>query len=91
MADFKTPNLCGANESLNDALSKIKNLKDEILAQSTALPSIKKAAFESKLTELKTQAQTPPIKVKGTDEQIKKGVPASYEVPLTFDNSNFFG
>ena len=47
--------------------------------------------IESKLTELKTQAQTPPIKVKGTDEQIKKGVPASYEVPLTFDNSNFFG
>ena len=54
MADFKTPNLCGANESLNDALSKIKNLKDEILAQSTALPSVKKAAFESKLTELKS-------------------------------------
>ena len=47
--------------------------------------------IESKLTDLKTQAQTPPIKVKGTDEQIKKGVPASYEVPLTFDNSNFFG
>ena len=45
MADFKTPNLCGANETLNDALSKIKNLKDEILAQSTALPSVKKAAF----------------------------------------------
>ena len=54
MADFKTPNLCGANETLNDALSKIKNLKDEILAQSTALPSVKKAAFESKLTELKS-------------------------------------
>ena len=41
MADFKTPNLCGANETLNDALSKIKNLKDEILAQSTALPSVR--------------------------------------------------
>ena len=26
-----------------------------------------------------------------SEEQIKKGVPASFEVPLTFDNSNFFG
>jgi len=53
MADFKTPNLCGANETLNGALSKIKNLKDEIIAQSTALPSVKKAAFESKLADVK--------------------------------------
>ena len=32
-----------------------------------------------------------PIKVKATEEQIKKGVPATFEVPITFDNSNFFG
>ena len=30
MADFKTPNLCGANESLNSALSKIDDIKAEI-------------------------------------------------------------
>ena len=30
MADFKTPNLCGANPELNAALSKIDDLKKEI-------------------------------------------------------------
>ena len=47
--------------------------------------------IEKKLSALRVQAQTPPLKIKATDEQIKKGVPASYEVPMTFDNSNFFG
>ena len=30
MADFKTPNLCGANEALNNASSKINDIKAEI-------------------------------------------------------------
>ena len=47
--------------------------------------------IEAKLSELRVQAQTPPQKLKATDEQIKAGVPATYEVPMTFDNSNFFG
>jgi len=47
--------------------------------------------IEEKLTALRLQAQMKPIKVKATEEQIKKGVPASFEVPITFDNSNFFG
>ena len=47
--------------------------------------------IEGKLTALRLQAQMKPIKVKATEEQIKKGVPASFEVPITFDNSNFFG
>ncbi len=47
--------------------------------------------IESKLTELRLQAQIKPVKVKSTEEQIKKGVPATFEVPITFDNSNFFG
>ena len=47
--------------------------------------------IEGKLTALRLQAQMKPIKVKATEEQIKKGVPATFEVPITFDNSNFFG
>ena len=47
--------------------------------------------IEQKLSALRVQAQPPPLKIKATDEQIKGGVPASYEVPITFDNSNFFG
>jgi len=43
------------------------------------------------LADVRTQAQLKPIKLKATEEQIKKGVPATYEVPVTFDNSNFFG
>ena len=30
MADFKTPNLCGANPNLNESLSKIEELKDKL-------------------------------------------------------------
>jgi len=47
--------------------------------------------IEEKLTELRLQAQVKPVKIKATDEQIKKGVPATFELPITFDNSNFFG
>ena len=46
--------------------------------------------IQDKLSTLRVQAQIPPIKIKATDAQIKKGVPATFEVPLTFDSSNFF-
>ena len=49
------------------------------------------ADIEKKLSELRVQCQIKPVKIKATDEEIKKGVPASYEVPVSFDNSNFFG
>ena len=29
--------------------------------------------------------------MKATEDHIKAGAPASYEIPLTFDQSNFFG
>jgi len=32
-----------------------------------------------------------PLSMKSTEEQIKKGAPATYEVPVTFDTANFFG
>jgi hypothetical protein len=47
--------------------------------------------IEEKIQQLKVQAQTPPLRVQATEEQIKKGVPNTFEVPITFDNSNFFG
>ena len=47
--------------------------------------------IEDNLSEIRVQAQVPPMRVKATDEQIKSGVPTTFNVPVTFDNSNFFG
>ena len=41
--------------------------------------------------ELRTQAAIKPLRLKATDEQIKKGAKATFEMPITFDSSNFFG
>ena len=46
--------------------------------------------LQDKLIELRTQGAVQPIKLKATEEQIKKGAPASYEIPVTFDTANFF-
>ena len=46
--------------------------------------------IETKLMNLRTQGAVKPLKLKASEEQIKKGAPASYEVPVTFDTSNFF-
>ena len=46
--------------------------------------------LQDKLIELRTQGAVKPVKLKATDEQIKIGAPASYEVPVTFDTANFF-
>jgi len=39
---------------------------------------------------LRSQGAVKPLKLKSTEEQIKKGAPASYDVPVTFDTANFF-
>jgi hypothetical protein len=46
--------------------------------------------IQDELAKIRAQAQIQPVKFKATEEQIKNGVPASYEVPVTFDSSNFF-
>ena len=46
--------------------------------------------IEQKLTQLRVQGAVKPLRLKATEDQIKKGAPASYEVPVTFDTSNFF-
>ena len=46
--------------------------------------------IQSGLAENRKQGSIKPIRLKATEEQIKKGAPASYEMPITFDSSNFF-
>ena len=46
--------------------------------------------IEDGLTTLRQQGTEKPLKFKSSEEQIKDGAPATYEVPITFDNSNFF-
>ena len=46
--------------------------------------------IELVLGDLRSQCSMKPIQLKATEEQIKKGAPASYEVPVTFDTANFF-
>ena len=53
MANFKTPNLCGANESLNTALSKIDDIKAEIESKLDSSASEAAAAFETAQADIK--------------------------------------
>ena len=46
--------------------------------------------IETQIMQLRSQGAVKPLKLKATEEQIKKGAPATYEVPVTFDNANFF-
>lgn len=46
--------------------------------------------LENKLIEIRQQGSIKPFRVNATEEQIKAGAPTTYEVPVTFDNANFF-
>jgi len=46
--------------------------------------------LQDKLAEVRKIGTIKPLQIKATEEQIKKGAPATYEVPVTFDTSNFF-
>ena len=46
--------------------------------------------IQDELARISSQAQIKPVKLQSTEDQIKKGAPTSYEVPVTFDSSNFF-
>jgi hypothetical protein len=46
--------------------------------------------IEQRVMALRSQGAVRPLKLKATEEQIKKGAPATYEVPVTFDTANFF-
>ena len=40
---------------------------------------------------MKEQTTIKPMKIQATEEEIAEGAPAEYEIPITFDQSNFFG
>ena len=46
--------------------------------------------LENKLIDIRQQGSIKPFRVNATEEQIKNGAPTTYEVPVTFDNANFF-
>jgi len=39
---------------------------------------------------MKEQTTIKPMKIQATEEEIAEGAPAEYEIPITFDQSNFF-
>lgn len=43
------------------------------------------------LEAMKEQSSIKPMKVKATPEEIEEGAPEEYDIPITFDQSNFFG
>jgi hypothetical protein len=46
--------------------------------------------LQDALAVIRVQGSVKPLKLKATEEQIKKGAPVTYEVPVTFDTANFF-
>jgi len=71
-----------SGESVSDA-GQIKEFVDNADAK-----MIKE--LEDKLIEIRQQGSIKPFRVNATEEQIKAGAPTTYEVPVTFDNANFF-
>jgi hypothetical protein len=53
-----------------------------------------KNMFEKVTDHVEEQRQNfsvKPLKVQATEEEIEQGVPSTFEVPISFDQSNFFG
>ena len=48
-------------------------------------------AIKKHVEDLKDQFSTKPLTVEATEEEIKAGAPKTFEVPIVFDQSNFFG
>ena len=46
--------------------------------------------LQDELTKIRLQGAVQPLQMKATEDQIKKGVPTTYQVPITFDTANFF-
>lgn len=49
------------------------------------------SALTEHLEEQREKFRIKPLVVDATAEEIEKGVPETYEIPITFDQSNFFG
>ena len=46
--------------------------------------------LQDRLAEVRRIGTVKPLRIKATEEQIKKGAPATFDVPVTFDTANFF-
>ena len=47
--------------------------------------------IQTHINDLKVSAGVQPLKLRPLPEQIEAGAPAEYELPITFNNSDFFG
>ena len=48
-------------------------------------------AITDHVAKEKKKFETEPMVVEATDEELKQGVPKTYDIPIAFDQSNFFG
>lgn len=47
--------------------------------------------IQKHIADMKATAGVQPLKIQATQEQIDQGAPKEYELPITFNNSDFFG
>lgn len=64
----------------NHILEFIQNVDKEVFVK-----------IQDHINELKTKNELKPLEFSTTEEQQNKGAPATYKVPLNFNNSDFFG
>jgi hypothetical protein len=81
---------------LSKSIAKIQIGDDEITSQSHIeefVDNVDKEFFKGITDHLEQQRKKfaiEPIKVKSNEEDVAAGVPEEWEVPVTFDQSNFF-
>ena len=69
-----------------NVVTDVKQLSDFV----NNAPSKLMTEIQNELVKVRTQAAFKPLKIASTEDQIKRGAPVNFEVPITFDNSNFF-
>jgi hypothetical protein len=82
---------------LSKSIAKLRIGDDEVNNQvhiEEFVDNVDKEFFKGITDHLEEQRKKfaiEPIKVHSSEEDIEKGVPKEWEVPITFDQSNFFG
>lgn len=82
---------------LSKSIAKLRVGDDEVTNQvhiEEFVDNVDKEFFKGITDHLEEQRKKfaiEPIKVHSSEEDIEKGVPKEWEVPITFDQSNFFG
>ena len=61
----------------------------DAFVKNAKLDDVKK--IRAKVEEMGATGQIPPLKAESPEEDIEKGAPKTYDVPVLFDNSDFFG